>query len=168
MRPFLALLSLAAVVILAGCAPRSSENSGTSGTAASPAPAAAPAESTPAAPATTLREKSLYDDGPRANATAFDPKLATQGEQLFKTKGCPVCHAWGKTLQGPDLKGVTAQRTEEWMRHQMMEPLVMTRTDPISHQLMVEHKNLQMLDMHLSRDEADALINYLKKLDAGK
>ena len=79
-----------------------------------------------------------------------------------------ACHAYGKKLTGPDLKGVSTRRTTTWMVNQIMRPDVMTRTDPISHGLMVENKNLQMLNLHLTADEAQSLVEYFKKLDAAR
>jgi cytochrome c551/c552 len=178
-RSTLSLLLLAALCfVLAGCGSKSSDTQASSDASSSTAaaPAAAPAAhdtTAPAAPAATapvaatLLAKSLYDDGPRANATPVDAAKATAGEQLFKTKGCVACHTYGKKMLGPDLKGVTARRTAAWMEHQIMQPDVMTKTDPISHQLMGENKNLQMLNLHLTQPQAEQLVEYFKKLDKG-
>ncbi len=162
MKGLAAFLMLCFVVVLASCAPKSEETT-------SSTPSTTPAASDTAATATSqVLAKSLYDDGPRANSVAFDAAKAAAGEKLFTTKGCMACHAYGKKLTGPDLKGVTERRTELWMQHQIMEPDVMTRTDPIAHGLMVENKNLQMLKLNITQDEAQSLIHYFRKLDAGK
>ncbi len=174
MKRFTPILLVAALALLAGCAKKSEESSSSSSTTPPPA---APTTTAPAATdtaasapsAAAVAAKSQYDEGPRANAGAVNATKAAAGEKLFMTKGCTACHAYGKKLQGPDLKGVTSRRTVAWMEHQIMEPDVMTKTDPISHQLMVENKNLQMLNLHLTKAEADELIEYFKKLDkAGK
>ncbi len=157
MNRFTAILLLAALPLFAGCAQKTAENAtpGTDTTAKAPA-------------ASTVAATSAYDAGARANATPADAAKAELGEKLFATKGCTACHAIGKKLTGPDLKGVTERRTALWMQHQIMEPDVMTKTDPISHQLMVDNKNLQMLNLHLTQDEAMNLIEYFKKTDAAK
>jgi cytochrome c551/c552 len=165
---------LVAIGFVPGCGKKESTSTTEQSAPATTAPAetaAAKPESAAATPpaatasSASLLAKSLYDEGPRANSTPVDAAKATAGEQLFKTKGCMACHAYGKKMLGPDLKGVTAQRTAAWMEHQIMEPDVMTKTDPISHQLMTENKNLQMLNLHLTKEQADQVIEYFKKLD---
>jgi cytochrome c len=107
---------------------------------------------------------SPYDGGPRAGEYPVEPALATQGENLFKAKGCTACHAYGKRLTGPDLKGVTQRRTAQWMEHQILHPEVMTKEDPISKQLLATYM-VQMSNQGLKPEEAKAVIEYLKKLD---
>ena len=151
------LFTLGFVAAAAGCAQKAPESSPATAT-----------DTVAAAPAPVLLTKSLYDDGPRASASPVDAALAAAGEKLFQTRGCKVCHGYGKKLTGPDLKGVTLRRTAAWMENQIMHPDVMTRTDPISHQLMVQNANVQMLNLRLTQAEAQSLIQYFKKLDAGK
>ena len=63
--------------------------------------------------ATAPSEKSPLDIGPRAGDSPVAAALAVKGEALFKAKGCTACHAYGKRLTGPDLKGVTRRRTAQ-------------------------------------------------------
>lgn len=107
---------------------------------------------------------SPYDSGPRAGEFPVEPALASQGENVFKAKGCTACHAYGKRLTGPDLKGVTQRRTATWMEHQILHPEVMTKEDPISKQLLATYM-VQMSNQGLKPEEAKAVIEYLKKLD---
>jgi cytochrome c2 len=165
MKRWMLVLLLASPLLFAGCAKKSEE------AASTPAPEATPtaAETTATTPAGgELLATSLYDDGPRAAEGKVDAVKAAAGEKLFTSKACATCHAYGKKLLGPDLKGVTTRRTAAWMEQQIMHPDVMTKTDPIAHALMLENKNLQMLNMHLTQAEAQSLIEYLKKLDAAK
>lgn len=148
------LLLVFALAVIAGCGGKPAEQGAASSTPA------------PAAPASQLLEKSLYDDGPRAGESAVDAAAATAGEKLFSTKGCTACHAWGKRLTGPDLKGVTMRRTATWMEHQILHPDVMVKTDPISHGLFATYA-LQMPNQGLTEAEAKQVIEYLKKLDKG-
>jgi cytochrome c551/c552 len=90
--------------------------------------------------------------------------LAEKGEGLFKEKGCTACHAYGKRLTGPDLKGVTRRRTQPWMEKQILHPEIMTKEDPISRAMMGEY-SLQMANQGLTPDEAKSVIEYFKKLD---
>ena len=169
MRRFLVILAVAALPLIAGCGNKPAEKAETTTPEATPgtAPTAqATAETTGAG--SEVLATSQYDAGPRAAESQVDPAMAAAGEKLFTTRGCTACHAFGKKLTGPDLKGVTHRRTTTWMVNQIMHPDVMTRTDPISHQLMVENKNLQMLNLHLTQGDALSLVEYLKRLDAGK
>lgn len=114
--------------------------------------------------ATTPSEKSPLDVGPRAGDSPVAAALAVKGEALFKSKGCTACHAYGKRLTGPDLKGVTRRRTAQWMESQILHPEVMIKQDPIARALFAEY-NLQMANQGLVPDEAKSIIEYFKKLD---
>ena len=107
---------------------------------------------------------SKYDSGPRAGEQPIDEELATQGEQVFRAKGCSACHAFGVRMSGPDLKGVSMRRTAEWMEHQILEPEVMVKEDPIARGLFAQYA-LQMTNQHLTPAEAKAVIEYLKHED---
>ena len=130
------------VVPFAGCQP------GGSGDAAAKPPASG----------------SKYDGGPRAGEQPVDGALAEQGEKLFREKGCSACHAFGARLSGPDLAGVSLRRTAEWMEHQILEPEVMVKEDPIARALFAQYA-LQMTNQHLTPAEAKAVIEYLKHED---
>jgi len=114
--------------------------------------------------ATTPSEKSPLDVGPRAGDSPVAAALAVKGEALFKAKGCTACHAYGKRLTGPDLKGVTRRRTAQWMEAQILHPETMIKQDPIARALFAEY-NLQMANQGLVPDEAKSVIEYFKKLD---
>ena len=116
--------------------------------------------STSSGDATTAAE-SKYDKGPRAAEESIDQSLVKQGEGLFQTKGCSACHGFGRRISCPDLDGVTMRRTSEWMRNQILHPEVMTKEDPISHQLLAQY-SLQMPNQQLTEPEAKAVIEFLK------
>jgi len=109
---------------------------------------------------------SKYDAGPRAVETPYDHEQAEQGKELFSTKGCSACHAIGRRVTGPDLAGVTKRRTAQWMEHQILEPEVMTKEDPISHELLGTYA-LQMPNQRLTQPEARAVIEFFKQHDQG-
>jgi hypothetical protein len=156
-KSFLLLTALVlAALLLAGCSKGNSPDSGAGAPAASSAPA------TPAAGG--LLAKSLYDSGPRAGDSAPDAAAAAEGEKLFSTKGCTACHHWGQKFTGPDLHGVTQRRTAEWMKHQILHPDVMVKTDPISHELFATFA-LQMPNQGLTEAQASQVIEYLKTRD---
>jgi cytochrome c551/c552 len=107
---------------------------------------------------------SRYDSGPRAFEAPVDAAKAEQGEKLFKTKGCIACHAFGKKVTGPDLAGVTRRRTALWIENQILHPEVMTKEDPIAHDLLAKH-SIQMPNQKLTEEEARAVIEYFKHKD---
>ena len=150
------VLSLGAV-LSAGCGGGKSENQPPP--SSQPSPANPPADTGAAMPA-----ESPYDKGPRAAESPVDLALATQGEKLFQTKGCMVCHAFGKKVTGPDLAGVTHRRTKTWLEHQILHPEVMTKSDPIAHELLKKH-TIQMPNQKLTEDEARAVIEFFKRKD---
>ncbi len=154
-----ALLALT-FVALAGCGGGQKPSAGTDGGASStPAPAVSPS-------ATAMPDQSPLDQGPRAYDLApADKAAAAQGVKLFSTKGCTACHAFGRRLTCPDLAGVTQRRTAQWMEHQILNPEVMTKSDPISHGLFATFA-LQMPNQHLTEAEAKAVIEYFKSRDA--
>ncbi len=46
-------------------------------------------------------------------ALALQPALAETGEELYKTKGCTVCHAIDSKLVGPAFKEVAAKYADQ-------------------------------------------------------
>lgn len=108
--------------------------------------------------------ESPFNVGPRAAENPIDEQLAEVGEGLFKTKTCSTCHAFGKRITGPDLAGVTQRRSETWMEQQILHPDVMTKTDPISRDLLAKYAT-QMPNLMLKQEEAKALIEYIKHKD---
>jgi cytochrome c551/c552 len=145
---------LVALLALAGCGGKKTEP-------------ATSTETTPpaAAPAADYVVAADLDKGPRAGETPVDEELAEQGQKVFTTRGCVACHAFGKKVVGPDLKGVAMQRTAAWMEAQILHPDKMTQQDPIAKQLLAEFKT-QMTNQGLKPEEAKAVVEYIKK--AGK
>ena len=145
---------LLSATLTAGCGGKQSGNE----TSASNTP------STPAPAASAMPAVSKYDSGPRAGESAVDESKVKQGETLFQTKGCTACHAFGKRVTCPDLAGVTQRRTAEWMKNQILHPDVMTKEDPIAHDLFAKF-SLQMPNQKLTEDEALAVIEFFKHKD---
>jgi len=136
------------LAVLSGCGAKQSGQSGSTGGGASPAGG-------------TLAATSAYDAGPRAGEQPIDETQVAVGKKLFSEKGCTACHAFGKKLACPDLNGVTMRRTALWMENQILHPEVMTKEDPIAHQLFAQYA-LQMTNQHLTPEEARAVIEFLK------
>jgi cytochrome c551/c552 len=156
---FAMLVAGVALTLLSGCGAKNDADQGE--TAANAPPATSPPASAPtdtAAQATT----SAYDAGPRAAEQPVNGGMATKGERLFTSKGCVVCHGFGKVITCPDLKGVSMRRTAAWMEQQILHPEVMVKEDPISRELRT-HYSLPMTNQGLTPDEARAVIEFLKK-----
>lgn len=152
--PAAKLAAAALLVMLTGCSGGTPKDGATAG-------------ATPAATSTAgggVAAVSQYDSGPRAFETPVNASLVEQGEGLFKTKGCSACHAFGQKLTGPDLAGVTQRRTASWMASQILHPEVMTKSDPISHEMFAKFA-LQMPNQGLNEEQAKAVIEYFKHKD---
>ena len=129
---------------------------------APPAPAAGSTATAGGAAAAGGGEKSKYDEGPRAAASPVNAALAAQGKTLFTNKGCVTCHAFGRKVIGPDLKGVASQRAASWIEQQIMHPEVMIKSDPISMGLLAQYK-VPMTNQKVSADEAKAIVEWIKQ-----
>jgi mono/diheme cytochrome c family protein len=118
----------------------------------------APEPAAPAAPS------SPYDTGPRAGEFPVAERLAEKGRDLFKQKACTACHAFGRLLTGPDLRGVSMRRSTRWMEMQILHPDVMVTEDPITIDLYNTYL-VRMANQGLTPDEARCVIEYLKWVD---
>jgi cytochrome c2 len=89
-------------------------------------------------------------------------ELYEKGEALFQSKGCVACHTIGKgKLVGPDLKGVTNRRDQEWITKWLKDPDTMIRTDPTAKELLKQYL-VPMPNQGLTDQDIQALIAYLK------
>ena len=149
------LLLITTTAALSGCGVKSETPAATEQPAAT-----APAPDTTAAPTST----SPYDTGPRAGSQAINAGMAGKGEKLFASKGCVVCHGFGKVITCPDLVGVSMRRTAMWMEEQILHPEVMVKQDPISRELRT-HYSLPMTNQGLTPDQARSIIEFLKQKD---
>ena len=151
-----AAAGLAALMLAGLLVPGCGKGSGDSGGAPPGTPAGGGTTSGGAMPAV-----SPYDSGPRASEAPIEEALVKKGEALFSSKGCSACHGFWRRISCPDLNGVTMRRTTLWMEHQILHPDVMTKQDPIAHQLFAQF-SLQMPNQGLRPDEAHAVIEFLK------
>jgi cytochrome c2 len=88
-----------------------------------------------------------------------------EGKELFQSKGCTGCHTIGKgKLVGPDLKGVTQRRSEDWLKKWIKSPDTMILTDPTAKELLKQYLT-PMPNLGLTDEEVNALISYLKHED---
>jgi mono/diheme cytochrome c family protein len=93
-------------------------------------------------------------------------ELHEKGKDLFQSKGCVACHTIGKgKLTGPDLKGVTERRDQEWIAKWLKDPDTMILTDPTAKELLKEFF-VPMPNQGLTDEDIQALISYLKHEDS--
>lgn len=89
------------------------------------------------------------------------------GEATFQAK-CIGCHTVGRgALVGPDLQGVTARQSREWLLNWIVAPdQLIARGDPIALELIKQYP-VQMPNMGVSQAEAEAVLVYLDAQPAG-
>lgn len=93
-------------------------------------------------------------------------ELHEKGEALFQSKGCVACHTIGKgKLVGPDLKGVTQRRDQEWLTKWLKDPDTMILTDPTAKEMLKEFL-VPMPNQGLSDQDIKAIMAYLKHEDS--
>lgn len=95
----------------------------------------------------------------------LDAAMAKKGKELFQTY-CTACHTDTKQkLIGPGLKGITTIRTPQWILNMIMNPIQMTKEDPVAKALKKELNNVQMTYMGLSKKDARAVLEFLREND---
>lgn len=91
----------------------------------------------------------------------IDNALATQGEVLFRRRGCFICHAVGRPEAGPDLFGVVERRPIDWLQKFIIHPTEMVQTDDVAKALFEQYRFMKMPDPGVSEDEVMAIIHFL-------
>ncbi len=93
-------------------------------------------------------------------ATAGSQDTA-KGKAIFDQK-CAGCHTvGGGKRMGPDLKGVTAQRSHDWLVRMIVEPdKLIASGDPIAAQLVKEY-GTPMPNLGVSQQDAEAVLAFL-------
>lgn len=117
----------------------------------------------PPAPAAPAAEVIVVPDNLKV---ATDEATIARGKELFATKGCVGCHkVGGGRLVGPDLKGVTARRSPEWMAKMLLRPDLMVKQDAAAKKLLAEYL-VPMPNQQVNPDtELPALMSYLKSVE---
>ena len=104
----------------------------------------------------------------KAGNYASAPKLRSipRGEQIYRTR-CVTCHSLNGNevaeALGPDLLGVTQKREMQWLLDWLKAPdKMLKKKDPIAMALYKKYNNLAMPNMRLNKEEALALLDYIK------
>lgn len=95
------------------------------------------------------------------------PVRADQGKDLFD-KQCAGCHTiGGGDAGGPDLKGVVAKRSHEWLESVIIEPDKLTADkDPIQAEL-IKKFGYEMPNLGIGHEDALKIIAYLSGAGVG-
>ena len=97
---------------------------------------------------------------------AGDPK---RGEALFSSRACAGCHAIGKTgtaTTGPNLAGITQNKSASWLKKWIQHPDQMLN-DPEVLKLSAKYPT-PMPNLGITDAEADDLVAFLKHKDGAK
>ena len=98
----------------------------------------------------------------------FTTVFANTGEDLFKTT-CAACHTIGKgRLVGPDLKGITEKRSQDWLVSFVKSSTSMVNSgDADAKAIFAEYNNLLMPDNSYSDEQVIAILHYIKEGSSG-
>jgi mono/diheme cytochrome c family protein len=93
-----------------------------------------------------------------------DAALAKQGQTVFEGK-CSACHKANERYVGPALGGVTERRSPAFVMNMVLNPEGMYTKHPEVRKLLGEYMT-QMPNQQLTRDDARAVLEYLRTLPA--
>lgn len=87
---------------------------------------------------------------------------AADGKAIFDAK-CKACHTiGGGALVGPDLAGVTARRSPEWLTRWIVAPdRMLAAQDPVARQLLEQFHGVPMPNLGLDPQQVAALLAFL-------
>lgn len=93
----------------------------------------------------------------------FDNVLASKGEDLFN-KNCLTCHRFDREFTGPNLTGVTKNRTPEFIMNMILNPEGMEKENETIKELAKKYP-MRMKYQNISEQDARAILEYLRKID---
>ncbi|MBI2186762.1 MAG: c-type cytochrome [Acidobacteria bacterium] len=93
---------------------------------------------------------------------------AEEGRARFEQK-CTVCHTnGGGDHIGPDLAGVTARRSREWLRQFILQPdRLLADGDAVAVELLNKYNGMPMPNLGLAADDVEEILAYLAGPGAG-
>ena len=111
-------------------------------------------------------DPALADAPMPARYDPIDAELADAGAWLFQ-RNCSACHYIGDTsMIGPDLAGVTARRSLDWIAAMIRRPDSMLVADTIAQRLLNQYQ-VPMADRRLDGARVRALVEFLRRADIG-
>ncbi len=93
----------------------------------------------------------------------IDVNMAIKGEEIFKGK-CAACHKMDKRKIGPEMAGITAKRTPEWIMNMIMNPDQMVKENAQARELLMEY-SAPMANQSLTESETRAILEYFRQYD---
>ncbi|MGO3183894.1 MAG: c-type cytochrome [Aequorivita sp.] len=90
----------------------------------------------------------------------IDKEMAEKGKNLF-SNNCATCHEIHESATGPALGGVLDKRSPQWVMNMILNPRGMVKEDPQARALKAVYET-QMVDLHLSKEEAREIVEYLR------
>lgn len=94
----------------------------------------------------------------------IDEEVAKKGEKIFKVK-CAACHMPKRRLVGPAMEGIYERRNPAWVMNMILNPTEMILKDPIAVALLKEYNNNQMINQNITREEAEAMMEYFRTIE---
>ena len=95
-----------------------------------------------------------------------DAALAQKGHELFEGK-CGACHKADERYVGPPLGGIVERLSPAFVMNMILNPEGMYTKHPDVRKLLAEYMT-QMPNQQLTRDDARAVVEYLRTLPAPK
>ena len=95
-----------------------------------------------------------------------DAALVHEGQEVFQEK-CSACHKADERYVGPALGGVAERRSPAFIMNMALNPEGMYTKHPEVRKLLAEYMT-QMPNQQLTRDDARAVLEYLRTLPAPK
>jgi mono/diheme cytochrome c family protein len=87
---------------------------------------------------------------------------ADSGKEQFEGK-CASCHTiGGGDGAGPDLKGVTARRSSDWLTRIITEPDKLAAQKDPAHLELIKKFGMEMPNLGIGREEAAKIVSYLQ------
>jgi cytochrome c2 len=101
---------------------------------------------------------------PDSKSSSWDNGSPEKGKAIFQEE-CSICHTIGKGRKaGPDLKGVTEKRSQEWLHSFISDPEKMFKKgDAIATKLLNEYAGVRMPNLGLSEQDISDVLAYIKE-----
>jgi mono/diheme cytochrome c family protein len=116
-----------------------------------------------APPAAEARPPSQQAQAPIDQQVAVDEGEVDRGREVFQ-QSCASCHTIGDgPTVGPDLKGVTEIREQDWLLEWIQTPdAMLARGDPLATALLEEYNNIAMPNVGITEADAFAVIQFMR------
>src|SRR5438445_7623761 len=116
---------------------------------------------------TDAKAKTAKSASARAPAPQGMDAKTKRGQMLYQNRGCAGCHgiignAKGKYGAAPDLAGVTARRSNEWLHRWLKETDAMIASDETAMALVKQYNGAKMKIPKLSDNDIDAILAFMK------